>query len=175
MKKLESIGAVLLILFSVVVSIFVAYIGTTRTLTVLESTLWQIFVFAAGLTGSFIFGRQSAREAAKEIIRPHARSAFRRLDSLYDSLARAAEVIESAQQPDVHEDYQVPLARLEEIVAGQLISADDAMEDWKDIFPDDVLDDWPEDWSENGLDNPGYILQWPNLKSQDDDTTEAKQ
>ena len=99
--------------------------------------------------------------------------------TLYNSLSRAAEVIESAQQPDVHEDYQVTLARLEEIVTGQLIPADDAMEDWKDIFPDDVLDDWAEDWLENGLDNQGYILldnaKWADLKSQNDDTTEAKQ
>ena len=171
MKKL----AWLLVSISIGAFAMLVYTATVRTLSSLENVLLQFISLAAGLAGSFIFGRQSAREAAKEIIRPHVRSALRRLDSLYESLSRAAEVIESAQQPDVHEDYQVPLARLEEIVAGQLISADDAMEDWKDIFPDDVLDDWQEDWLENALDNPGYILQWSNLKSQDVDTTEAKQ
>lgn len=138
MKKLESIGAVLLILFSVVVSIFVAYIGTTRTLTVLESTLWQIFVFAAGLTGSFIFGRRSAREAAREIIKPHARSAFRRVLSLYRSLARASVTIKLSQVPEPEEDPQVTLAKLDTIVIEQLAAADDALEDWRDIVPDDV-------------------------------------
>lgn len=175
MKKL----AWLLVIISIVTSAILVYTATVRTLTSLENGLWQVISLSAGLAGSFIFGRQSAREAAKEIIRPHVRSALRRLDSLYDSLSRAAEVIESAQQPDVHEDYQVTLARLEEIVTGQLISADDAIEDWKDIFPDDVLDNWPEDWLENGLDNQGYILldnaKWADLKSQDDDTTETQQ
>ena len=30
------------------------------------------------------------------------------------------------------------LARLEEIIVGQIFTADDALEDWNDIVPDDV-------------------------------------
>ena len=138
MKHLERIGPTLLILFSIGISIFLAYTATQRTLTGLESTLWQIFAFAGGLAGSFIFGRQSAREAAREIIKPHARSAFRRLRALYDNLSRAANVIELGQVSDSQENYQVTLARLEEIVAAQLITADDALEDWNDIVPEEV-------------------------------------
>lgn len=138
MKHLERIGPILLICFSLAISIILAYTATKRTLTGLESTLWQIFVFAGGLAGSFIFGRQSAREAAKEMIKPHARSAFRRLLSLYHSLSRAAITIEAAQISDSHENDQVALARLEEIIAEQLSTADDALEDWRDIVPEDV-------------------------------------
>ena len=138
MKYLERIGPTLLVLFSIGISIFLAYTATKRTLTGLESILWQIFVFAGGLVGSFIFGRQSAREAAREIIKPHARSAFRRLLSLYQSLSRAATTIESAQISDSHENDQVALARLEEIITEQLSKADDALEDWRDIVPEDV-------------------------------------
>ena len=115
-----------------------AYIATTRTLSGVEGTLWQIFVLVAGLTGSFIFGKQSTQEAAKEIIKPHARSAFRRLLSLYQSLSRAATAIESSQSSKSDDDYQVLLARLEEIVAYQLITADDALDDWNDIVSEDV-------------------------------------
>lgn len=140
-ENLNSIVATLLILFSVGISIFVAYIGTTRTLTGLESTLWQIFVFAAGLTGSFIFGQQSARKGATDIVKPYARSALRRLASLYRSLSRAAEVVDSAQQPEPQEDFQVTLARLQEIVEGQLLTADNALEDWRDILPE-VLEEF---------------------------------
>ena len=82
MKHLERIGPALLIFVSISISVILAYIATKRTLSSLESTLWQIFVFASGLAGSFIFGRQSAREAAREMIKPHARSAFRRLLSV---------------------------------------------------------------------------------------------
>ena len=138
MKHLERIGPALLLLFSIGVSVILAYTATQRTLSGLESTLWQIFVFAGGLAGSFIFGRRSAREAAREMIKPHARSAFRRLLSLYHSLSRAATAIESGQISDSHENYQVALARLEEIVTEQLSTADDALEDWRDIVPEDV-------------------------------------
>ena len=138
MKHLERIGPALLLFFSIGISIILAYTATQRTLSGLESALWQIFVFAGGLVGSFIFGRQSAREAAREMIKPHARSAFRRLLSLYHSLSRAATTIEAAQISDSPEDDQVALARLEEIIVEQLSIADDALEDWRDIVPEDV-------------------------------------
>lgn len=140
MKNLHYIGAGFLVLVSIGISFFVAYIATTRTLSGVEGTLWQIFVLVAGLTGSFIFGRQSAREAASEIIKPHARSAFRRLITLYNGLSRAANAIESSQSSKSDEDYQVLLARLEEIVTEQLTTADDALDDWDDIVPEDVAE-----------------------------------
>ncbi|MDE0425559.1 MAG: hypothetical protein OXN25_11870 [Candidatus Poribacteria bacterium] len=138
MKHLERIGPALLVCFSLGISVILAYTATQRTLSGLESILWQIFVFAGGLAGSFIFGRQSAREAARELVKPHARSAFRRLIFLYLTLRRAASAIESAQDSESQENYQVMLARLEEIVAAQLITADDALEDWNDIVPEEV-------------------------------------
>jgi hypothetical protein len=119
-------------------SIFVAYTMTKRTLTGLESVLWQIFVFAAGLSGSFIFGRESAQRTAREMFKPHARSAFRRLISLYQSLQRVATTIESSQKSCCEEDYHVTLGKLEAIVTEQLTTADDALEDWRDIVPEDV-------------------------------------
>ena len=61
--------AALLIFVAMGVAALVIYISTTRTLTTVESILWQVFALTAGLAGSFIFGRQSAREAGKEIIR----------------------------------------------------------------------------------------------------------
>ncbi len=138
MKHLERIGPALLLFFSIVVSVIFAYTATQRTLTGLESMIWQIFAFGAGLAGSFIFGRQSAREAATEVIKPYARSAFRRLIFLYLTLRRAAIAVELAQHSESQENYQVILARLEEIIAAQLMTADDALEDWNDIVPEDV-------------------------------------
>ena len=138
MKNLERIAAPLLIIIAIGTSIFLAYTATKRTLTGLESALWQIFVFAAGLAGSFIFGRQSAREAAREIIKPHALKAFRRLVSLYRSLSRTAEAIKAAQDDESPENQQVTLAKLDAIVTEQLATADDALEDWEDIVPENV-------------------------------------
>lgn len=138
MKYLERFGPILLVCFSIGISIVLAYTATKRTLTVFESSIWQIFVFTAGLAGSFIFGRQSAKEAAKEIIKPHARSAFRRLVSLYESLSRASTEIQSTNNLESPEDYKVLIAKLDTIVTEQLNAADDALEDWRDIVPEDV-------------------------------------
>ena len=138
MKNLERLWPVLLILISLGVAIYFAYVTTTRTLTGLESFLLQIFTLVTGLVGSFIFGRQSAREAAKEIVRPHVRSAFRRLLSLYQSLSQVAQDIESSKDCRYIGDYRIILARLEASVREQLATADDALEDWRDIVPEDV-------------------------------------
>ncbi len=137
MKILKYVAIALLITSVVVASLFV-YTATSRILTPLESVILQLFTLLAGLGGSFIFGRQSAREAAREIIKPHARSAFRRLLSLYQSLSRVATTIESSQNFESPVENQVTLAKLEAIVVEQLASADDAIEDWKDIVPEDV-------------------------------------
>ncbi len=138
MKNLNWILAALLILVAIGISALVVYITTTRTLTPVESILWQILVFAFGLAGSFIFGRQSAKEAAKEMIKPHARSAFRRLVSLYESLSRASTAIQLTENSESSEDIRVTIAKLDAIVTEQLNTADDALEDWRDIVPEDV-------------------------------------
>lgn len=138
MKNLNWILAALLILVAIGISALVVYITTTRTLTTIESILWQVFVLTAGLAGSFIFGRQSAREAAREMIKPHARSAFRRLISLYESLSRASAEIQLLDNSESLEDYRVAFAKLDAIVTEQLNTADDALEDWRDIVPEDV-------------------------------------
>ena len=54
----------LLLLMSFTVSAFAVYIATQRTLTSLEGALLQGFALVAGLVSSFIFGRQSATDAA---------------------------------------------------------------------------------------------------------------
>lgn len=138
MKNGNYVGASALVLVSVGISAVVAYTVTRRTLTGLESVLWQIFVFAAGLAGSFIFGRQSAAQAARDMVKPHARSAFRRLLSLYESLHWAMNEIKSALRSGSTQQHQETLARVEAVVTAQLTTADDALEDWRDIVPEDV-------------------------------------
>lgn len=138
MKAIERLIPVLLIIVSLAFAGIFAYVATERTLTNLESVILQAFALGAGLIGSFVFGRQSAKEAAKEIIKPHARSAFRRLLSLYQSLSRVGSTIEESQKTDSIENHGITLAKLEAIVIEQLATADDALEDWRDIVPEDV-------------------------------------
>ena len=135
MKKYEYIAPVLLILVSIGILGILGYASTIRALTSLELIISQIFSLIMGLLGSYIFGRQSATKAGRDIIKPHARSAFRRLLSLYMSISRVANIITASKIP---EDTHVILEKVEAIVREQLATADDALEDWRDIVPEEV-------------------------------------
>ena len=134
MKYLERFGPLVLVGVSVAVAFVFVFLASSRTLTNLENALFQVFALATGLTGSFFFGRQSARAAAREMIEPHARSAFRRLRSLYDGLSRVAETIVGT------EDDAVKLKIIESIVVEHISTADDALADWQDMVPDSVTE-----------------------------------
>lgn len=142
MKNLNWFLAGLLVFIAVGISALVVYTTTTRILTPVESILWQIFALTTGLAGSFIFGRQSAREAAKEILKPHARGAARYLVSLYKSISRARSVaaVELPQSFESYERYYVIRAYLTAIFTEQLATADDALENWRDILEEEVED-----------------------------------
>ena len=75
-----------------------------------------------------------------EVIRPHARSSFRRVVSLLQGLSAIANTLEESRNFDSIEKYHVAMARLEGLVSSQLIAADDALEDWRDIVPEEVSD-----------------------------------
>lgn len=128
----------LIVLIGLVVLLGLVYIVADTPLTDLENVLLQIIFLAIGCSVSFFVGKKSVEKAAKEIIKPHARKAFRRLVSLYQSLSRAANAIKSAQDDESPEKQQVTLAKLDAIVTEQLATADDALEDWNDIVPEDV-------------------------------------
>jgi hypothetical protein len=132
-------AGIVLIVASIVVAGIFAVVAMYRNLTGLENVLLQVFSLGIGLLGSFVLGRESAREAAKDLVKPHARSAFRRLVSLYQSLSRLAVAIQNAR-PVNNSDPVHPsvLDKLESLVIEQIATADDALEDWRDIVPEDV-------------------------------------
>ncbi len=76
-------------------------------------------------------GRRISRENFKEMIEPHARSAFRRLMSLYSSLSRVAKIIESEEL----RDDETKIVAIQAIVQQQIETADDALADWQEIVP----------------------------------------
>lgn len=140
MKILERWLPMILVIVALIVTCFSVYIASQRELTGLENTLLQSFALLFGLVGSFLFGQQSMRDAAREIIKPHARSAFRRLISLYESLSRVALEIENSKNNNESNSEKIALAKLEAIVIEQLATADDALEDWRDIVPNEVTE-----------------------------------
>jgi hypothetical protein len=114
-----------------------------------ENGLLQFIFFAAGVALSFYFGRQSVVEAAQDVLRPHGRKAVRRIVNLAQGITSFATVIReqrslladqarasSGQVP--FEQVEFTFNTLDIVVAGQLRTAADAIEDWRDIVPDEV-------------------------------------
>jgi PIN domain nuclease of toxin-antitoxin system len=107
-----------------------------RQLTALENILlWELAVLA-GLFGSYAFGKLSAQTAAREMLKPAAKSAFRRVLTLNASLARLA----STLSEDSGIDPQIRLAVGTAILREEVATTVDSLEDWRDLVPDEVAD-----------------------------------
>lgn len=123
-----------LIILSVVFAIVMIVVASTRPLTSLEVVLLQVLTLGAGLSGSFWLGRSSAAEAARDVIRPHARSALRTILALRDSLFRLSSTIEDFKS--VGEDHRLDV--IQSIIHEQMPICGSAVEDWRDVVPEDV-------------------------------------
>ena len=105
-----------------------------RDMSAVETTLFQILTWGIGLLASYLFGRNSARDGALEVIRPHARKAFRRVTALYNSLYRLSAKIEELKEEEP--DHRLEL--IQALVNEHIATGQDAMEDWRDIVPEEV-------------------------------------
>ena len=126
----------LIVPFIVCIAITCTFVGlsSVRSPTIFEISLFQLAILASGLFGSYIFGKNSSLAAARELISPHARSAFRRVTALYDSLQRLSIRIEELKEGV--DDHRLTLVQA--LVDEQIWTGHDAMEDWRDIVPDEV-------------------------------------
>lgn len=138
-RVLNWIPGLAFIASSLVISIVFLVIAGRRDLTGLENVLFQVLTLGLGLVGSYILGKDSSLQTARNMMRPHAKSAFRRLLSLYGSLSRLAMAIQSSKATmQVSSDGYIALDKLMVIVDEQISTADDALEDWKDIIPEEL-------------------------------------
>ena len=141
-QDLPLIGLWALFVIAIVAMVVVSSI---RQLSQLEVVLLQVVTLGTGLAGSYRFGRNAAREAALDVVRPHARSAVRRLLSLRDSLYRLSARIE---QYKVDPDYDVRFDLVQAIIDEQLPNGRSAVEDWRDVATEDV-DEIIQTWAAN--------------------------
>lgn len=132
------LGLISLIVFGST-AVFVI-IAAVRDLSSMENVLLQFIFLSIGCGVSYMVGKQSVEKARDEFLKPHARNAVRYLVSLYRSITRAAEVTESTQNFESHENYNVIRAYLLGIFGEQLASADDAIENWRDILKEELED-----------------------------------
>jgi hypothetical protein len=145
-KKPGFVGSIAVVCASVAVAIYMVALSDRRSgtggLTAVETALFNILILLLGLSGSYFFGKVSSQL-------PNARSAFRRLVSLYRSLSRFLETIEDRRQLLRSEaiDGRLSLERaldtlhlLETQITEQLQTVDDAVADWQDVAPDSIAD-----------------------------------
>lgn len=128
-------------------------VSSLRELSQLEAVLFQVVTLATGLLASYRFGQNAARDAAYDVIRPHARSALRSILALRDSLYSLSLRIEGFKENGPDQNLDLIQAVIEE----QIPLAGSAVEDWRDVAPDDVaavVQNWPHGRRANSNDNP---------------------
>jgi hypothetical protein len=130
-----------LIGIAVVFSVAFLAIASHRKLTDLENVLFQIFSLGIGLIGAYVLGEASSKEKAMEIVRPHARSAFRRVLSLYESLSRLLQTMgRSKQLLDGNPSAIAAIEMFESLVLEQLCTSGHSIEDWEDLVPEEIAE-----------------------------------
>ena len=115
----------------------------------LASGLLQGMTIVLGTVGSFILGQDASRDAVKASLIPPARSAFRRVQNLYmgigrqrraaeDQLLRLSQLLEPDGKTIQFVHAQASLQLLEAIAVEQIGTADNALDDWRDLVPEEV-------------------------------------
>ena len=117
----------LLTFFSIAAIAFIM-LNFFRSMSAVESTLFQVLISGTGLLGSYVFGKNSA------VAKPHARAAFRRVLGLYISLYRLSDKIEELKEEGP--DHRLDL--IQALVHEHIATGQDAIEDWRDIVPEEV-------------------------------------
>lgn len=136
---MNKVSGIVFVVLSVATALLFVIIASQRDLTGLENTLLQVISLGLGLIGSYVLGRESSKEMAYELVKPHAKSAFRRLLSLYNSISRLGVAIHESRSTLVLGDpTSLVLDKLQAMVIEQISTADDALEDWKDILPEEL-------------------------------------
>lgn len=125
--------AILLVTGAIAFAVLFVVVSATRELTTLELIVFQVMVLLLSLLGSFAFSREFAAGAADQSLKRHAKSAFRRVLTLFRGLSRIAAV---ANDPGA--DLHSALAVISAIVREHIATADDALEDWREIVPEEA-------------------------------------
>ncbi len=124
----------LLLAASLLVAVLLVTLSAFRNMSPVEIALFQILILGLGLFGTYTFGRKSAWEGALGAIKPHARAAFRRVLAQYNSLYRLSNRIEELKRESP--DHRLDL--IQALVNEQIATGKDAIEDWRDIVPEDI-------------------------------------
>lgn len=113
-----------------------------------EQGLLQFILFAAGALLTWIFGRNSVRAEAESLIQRDGKKAIRRIVNLAAGIQDFGGVLERQATGVIataNGDGMVTVTTVEasfqalaDHIPGQLRTLEDAIQDWRDIVPDEV-------------------------------------
>lgn len=103
-------------------------VQSERPVTSQEEAVGELLALIGGIAGSYM--------ASRSALRSHARSAFRRLLSMYDGLGEIARMAED----ETPEDRELALAKISGIARVHYRTASDALQDWSDLAPQQVAE-----------------------------------
>jgi hypothetical protein len=129
---------VLVLLVGAALAVVTVLVGVHTPPNALATGLLQAFTFIVALVGAYIFARPAAEAAAQDVIRVHARSAFRRQIGLYSGLGRLIDEIDMQVAQAEDEKVQLHLKILRAMIVEQVGMSGDALSDWRDLVPDEV-------------------------------------
>lgn len=134
--------------------VFAVLLGTTVLLTRAgatntENALWQFILFGVAAYLSYYFGKKSIKAGVNEVLRSHGRKSVRRIENLAAGIGDYATVIdkEGAAFEDVARrnrgkvplyDAAHSLSVIRSQIDGEIRTAADAIEDWRDLVPEEV-------------------------------------
>lgn len=150
---------VLVLLLGVALAVTTVMVAVHTPPNALASGLLQAFTFIVALIGAYIFAKPAAEVAAKDVIKAHARSAFRRQIGLYRGLGRLIDEIDSQVTEAADDSSKLRLKILRAMIVEQAGMSGDALSDWRDLVPEDVA----QIEQSSGLIDKKVVL-WPILQ-----------
>ena len=129
--------------------VLAVHTASTRETTALENTLLQFFGIAAGAVFSWLIGDGTGRRGAEKELRSRAAPAFRRVVRLYEGhtrlIVQTDELLKNLKRGATDGKVEVGLveAAMRTIrvqVSEQIGTSNDAMEDWRDLAPEEVAE-----------------------------------
>jgi hypothetical protein len=141
--KVLAIGAITLVAATSAI-----LVSARRPLSPLEQTLFSLVTLGLGVWASFVAGHEQGRQEAEARLRAQARSAFRRVVTLYGGHQRTVNLIQErlGYLLSTHATTgQIEAGRVTDaflLVQAQVVeqghTANDSIEDWRDLAPDEI-------------------------------------
>lgn len=150
-KKARTVAVSILALLTVAFASVTVYVGTRTPPNVAATALLQGLTLVLSVLGPYIFARYADSSAATESLKTHARPAFRRTRNIYHALGRYdLQVQQSLERLEslainVKDKPYVDYEHVKSVMLGlsyaltELVgTANDALQDWHDLVPDEV-------------------------------------